>query len=103
MKDVILPPNDSEGIKSSWHLFVIRVKPKDKRNKLIDYLKKNGIGVNFHYPAVYSHPYYRQHGYKTTDLKNMRVYNNTCLTIPCFSALTEKEIRYVAEKIKKFF
>lgn len=103
VEDVILPQEDMKDIKSSWHLFVIRVKNKNKRNKMMDYLKKNGIGTNFHYPAVYLHPYYRRHGYKMINLKNMGVYNNTCLTIPCFQTLKEKEVRYVAEKIKSFF
>lgn len=101
-EDIILP-KEAAGAKSGWHLYVIRLKDAVKRSFLTDYLKNHGIGINYHYPAVYSHPYYRTHGYKKVNLKNMSLYHKSCLTIPCHATLTEKEVKYISDKIKNFF
>ncbi len=101
-KDIILPivqPN----IISAWHLYVIRVVDPKKRDALAAYLKKNNVGVNFHFPAVYSQPYYRKHGYKNVHLKNMDLYHRSCITLPLYPSLTKKEVQYIARTIENFF
>ena len=60
------------------------------------------IGINFHYPAVYSHPYYRKNGYKKTRLVNTEEYCNTCITLPLFPDLQKNEINYIIEQIKEW-
>ena len=47
VKEVILPVVLPE-VYSGWHLYVIRVADSKKRDGLVAYLKKQGIGVNFH-------------------------------------------------------
>ncbi len=102
LAEIILPVELPDNY-SSWHLYIIRTKDLSQRNGLREFLKQNGIGVNFHYPAVYRHPYYREHGYKKTTLSNMEVYHHSCITLPCYPDLTAKEVRYVARKIKEYF
>ena len=102
VQDIVLPkelPNNYSG----WHIYVIRIKKESGRNRLMAHLKKNNIGVNFHYPAVYSHPYYRKTGYKNLKLKNMEEYHKTCITIPCHTKLAKSDIQYIADKIKEYF
>lgn len=99
-EEILLPQPTEE---SSWHLYVIRVKNKKLRLPLMSYLKKQGIATNFHYPAVYGHPYYRVHGYKNFTLKNMEEYQATCVTIPCYVGLTHAQVKYIAREIKNFF
>jgi len=67
------------------------------------YLKNNGIGVNFHYPAVYSHPFYKNADYRNTKLKNMEIYYNSCITLPCYPQLTKKDIELIGKLIIYFF
>ena len=102
LKDVITPCI-VKGIVSANHLFIIRTKDSAKRDALANFLKQNGIGVNFHYPAVYSHPYYRQNGYKDLVLKNMDIYHSSCVTLPIYVALKKEQIKFVCDKIKEFF
>ena len=100
--NVVLPVElqDSE---SSWHLFVLRVvHPKD-RLPLYVYLQKAGIGVNFHYPPVYSHSYYRQHGFKSITLPETERYAKTALTLPLYPDLKKKEIMFICAKIRDYF
>jgi len=99
----ISTPSTSPNTASSNHLFVIRTKDPAKRDPLANFLKQNGIGVNFHYPAVYSHPYYRKNGYQKIVLRNAGLYHNSCITLPLFVTLTKSQIKYVCNKIKEFF
>src|SRR3989338_1978824 len=81
LPEVILPL-ELRGNFSSWHIYVIRVKHPKDRDRLASHLKSTGIGVNFHYPAVYSHPFYRRHGYRSPKFANMDLYHRSCLTLP---------------------
>lgn len=90
-------------MKSSCHLFVIRVKNKSDRLPLYKFLLKNDIGVNFHYPCVYLHPYYQRIGYGKIKLPEAEKYNDTCITLPLYTDLTKKDIRFICEKIKEYF
>ena len=99
LKDIILPKELSHCY-SGWHIYVIRVKNKRLRAPLYNHLLQSGIGVNFHYPAVYSHPYYRKIGYQSVKLENMENYHNSCITLPCYPLLQKSEIRYIIKAIK---
>ena len=99
----ISTPSISKGVVSSNHLFVIRTKDPVKRDPLANFLKQTGIGVNFHYPAVYSHPHYRKNGYHKLALKNADIYHNSCITLPLYVNLKQKDVCYICTKIKQFF
>ena len=102
VKEIVLPAELSANY-SAWHIYVIRTKTSTIRNSLVKYLKNNGIGVNFHYPAVYSHPYYGNNGFKNIYLKNEESYHNTCITLPLHTGLKQKDIRYISDQIKNFY
>lgn len=99
----ITTPEINDGSVPSNHLFVILTKDLAKRDPLANFLKQNGIGVNFHYPTVYSHPYYRENGYRNVALKNADLYHASCITLPLYVNLTKNQIKYVCNKIKEFF
>ena len=102
VKEIILP-KESQNISSGWHIYVVRIKRKEDRLPLYKYLLEKGVGINFHYPAVYSHPYYQKIGYGKVRLNNMEEYSGSCLTLPCYAKLKYSEIKYIADLIKKFF
>lgn len=96
-------PETTDDAYSSWHLYMIRTSDPEERDGLRDFLRDKGIGVNFHYPAVYKHPYYQQIGYKDTKLPNMEVYHDSCITIPLHTHLTSEELNYISDSIKDYF
>lgn len=102
IKDIILPIEFAHNY-SGWHIYIIRTERRKDRDGLMGYLKDNGVGVNFHYPAVYAHPYYQSIGYKNVRLANEEKYQNFCITLPCHTKLTRNDIRYIARLIKNFF
>ncbi len=102
IKEIILPI-ESENVLSGWHVYVIRTVKEKDRFPLYNFLKEKGIGVNFHYPAVYSHPYYRKNGYAKTKLKNTDLYHKTAITLPIHPLLSDKDINFIAKTLKDFF
>lgn len=99
----ITTPEIADSSAPSNHLFVILTRDPTKRDPLANFLKQSGIGVNFHYPTVYSHPYYRKNGYKNLSLKNADLYHSSCITLPLYVNLTRNQIKYVCNKTKEFF
>ena len=101
-ENIILPIETSDS-KSAWHIYVIRVKNKKDRLPLMNFLKEKEIGINFHYPAVYSHPYYRKNDYSKTKLKEADLYHATAITLPLFGTLAREEVKYVTDCVKEYF
>lgn len=100
--DIQLPVELREA-RSSWHIYVIRVKDCAQRLPLIKHLRQEGIGVNIHYPAVYKHPYYQKHGYRSMTLTEADAYHESCITLPLHGMLTRKDVAFICDKIKTFF
>ncbi|MEK7462338.1 MAG: DegT/DnrJ/EryC1/StrS family aminotransferase [Patescibacteria group bacterium] len=91
------------SVESGWHIYVIRVKDPADRIPLYRHLIENGVGANFHYPAVYSHPYYRSHGYESVSLEQMDIYDKTSITLPCHVHLTREDIDLIVDKVELYF
>jgi len=100
LNDIVLP-QELNNVRSAWHIYVIRTRNINAREELAAHLKSKGIGVNFHYPAVYSHPHYRDIGYKNMKLKNEEGYQNSCITLPCYPRLTKRQVQYTGKQIRE--
>lgn len=99
----IISPSESTNSRSAWHIYVIRTKNPETRDSLVKYLKNNGIEVSFHYPAVYSHPFYQKLGYQNTNLPNENIYHKSCITLPLHTHLKKNDIKLIYSLIKKFY
>lgn len=83
-----------------FHLFVIRT---TKRDELQKYLNEHRIGTLIHYPI----PPYLQKAYKSLKIKKgdfpiAEEISDTCLSLPIWPGMTENNVLYISEKIKKF-
>ena len=99
----IILPEVTEGAQSAHHLYVIRVRSAKDRMPLYHYLQKHDIGTMFHYTPVYSHPYYRKHGYAKVHLSVTDEYQKTAFSIPLFVDLTKTDVLRIAKTIKEYF
>ncbi|MFH0804167.1 MAG: UDP-4-amino-4,6-dideoxy-N-acetyl-beta-L-altrosamine transaminase [Candidatus Zambryskibacteria bacterium] len=99
-KEIILPVNNPD---SANHIYIIRTKKITDRLPLYNFLRNAGVGVNFHYPAVYSHPYYQKIGYAGLKLPMEEAYQNSCVTLPCFPGLSRALIKRIAKSINSFY
>ena len=85
---------------SSFPLFNVLVK---KRDKLRLYLKKKNIPTNIYYPLSLND----QKIFKNLNMKN-KMFNSkklakTIISLPFHLSLKDKEIKYIAENINKFY
>lgn len=94
-------PSQMEGTRSAYHLYVIRVDKKIRR-ELFEYLRACNIGVNVHYIPVYTFPYYREHGYMNVKCANAEELYSSIISLPIFYDLTDAEQDYVIDKIISF-
>ncbi len=102
-----LPINFQEinkDIKSSYHLFIIRLdlkKIKLNKNKIYNNLIKNGINVNIHYIPIYKHSFFQKLGFSKTYCHNAEIYFKQTITIPLYFSLTIAQIDKIIKILKK--
>lgn len=86
-------PKVRENSTTVWHQFVIR---SNKREALIKYLDRNGIGSIVHYPIpphlseAYAYLGYHKGSYPITEM-----YADEVLSIPLYNGMTEEEMEKV--------
>lgn len=97
---IIIPkmPTDSSHV---FHLYVIRYK---KRDNLAKYLNSKGISTGLHYPVpIHLQKAYNQLGYKKGDFPIAEKLASEILSLPMYPELTNSQIEYIGEQIKRFF
>ena len=92
----VLVPKQEQGCNNSWHLYVVQIVNKE-RKEVFDALRKKNIGVNVHYIPVYKHPYYQENGYEKVCCKNAEQYYERAISLPMYPLLTDKEQDYVIQ------
>ena len=102
LKNFIILPIKKFDIQSAWHLFIIHInfnKLLINREKFFQILYKRGIITQIHYIPIYKHPIYKN--LKNFLFENSERYFKTCLSIPIYPILKDKQVKYIAGVIKK--
>jgi len=86
---------------SSNHLIIILV-PKNLRNKLFSYLRRNMIFTNIHYIPIFYHPFYFKKKFYLVN-QNAIEYYNRALSIPCYYELKISDQKKIVNLLKTFF
>ena len=101
--DIILPTQKNIGKQKDhvWHLFVIRT---SDRNLLQGYLQEQGVQTLIHYPIPpHLQNAYKNLGYKKGDLPIAEEIAETCLSLPMWPGLKQREIEYISNVIGLYF
>lgn len=84
-----------------YHLYIIQVQ---KRDELLRYLNAAGIEAKVHYPIPLHLQECSKHlGYKLGDFPVAEEQAKNILTLPAHQHLTDKQIHYMVDMIKKFY
>lgn len=92
-----------------YHLYVIKLtleNLKVDRDTIFEALKKEGLGVNVHYPVIYLHPYYQKLGYKKGLCPNAERIYEQIVTLPVFPGMNNQDVKdviYIVNKIINFY
>jgi len=102
LDELVLPPRGGSEVEPVYHLYVIRLKHRDKLKK---WLEENGVGCSIHYVLpIHLQPIYKElYGFEGGEYPKSEELCRTCLSIPMHPHLTLDEIRYVSERIHEFF
>lgn len=101
-REILFTPKEREGTRHVYHQYTIRV-PK-YRDNLRQYLSENGVGTEVYYPLpLHLQKCFSSLGYKEGSLPNTEKASQQVLSLPIFPGLTQEEIVYVVDKIRKFF
>ncbi len=98
--DIILPTTET-GSTNVYHVYPIRTR---KRNALQKYLESQTIKTLIHYPipphlqTAYKHLNYKKGAFPIAE--NLA---ETSLSLPIYPEMTEGQIQYVIDMIKRFF
>lgn len=97
-------PHVLNGNRSTYHLYVIRLKDqkiKLSHKQIFKKLIEKGIKVNLHYYPVHLQPFYRNLGFKENMFPVSENYAKQAISIPIFPGLKESEQLFVIEEISK--
>ena len=99
-KSNIVTPKEEEYAKHVYHLYVIRIKERDKLQK---HLKEKGISTGVHYPiALPNLSAYKYLGHKPSDFPIASQYQDEILSLPMYPEIGADQIRYIADCIGSF-
>ena len=101
MSEFVRIPKRRAGVKHVYHLYVIRVKQRDR---LLRYLHQHGIEAKIHYPI----PIHLQRaaaylGYKEGNFPECEDDCKNIISLPGHQHLTIEEIDYIIEHIRSFY
>lgn len=101
MVDYISIPPRRSNVKQVYHTYVIQAKD---RNKLLAYLAENGIEAKVHYPLpIHLQQASKYLGYREGDFSVCEAQAKSIITLPVHQHLTENQIAYVIDTIRKFY
>ena len=97
----VILPAERPYVKSSWHLYYIRLKDTAKRKQIFEELRECEIGVQVHYIPLHLHPYYKnKFGFQKKDFPVAEQYYSSALSLPIFPRMTDREIEKVINSLR---
>lgn len=85
---------------TNWQSFPINILTSQNSRHLVRYLFNNGVFSKRGVMNSHEEPPYIEQGWK---LKNSEYLLNKTVLLPMYNGLTKKDIKYVCEKVGKFF
>ncbi|MBI2542881.1 MAG: DegT/DnrJ/EryC1/StrS family aminotransferase [Candidatus Aenigmarchaeota archaeon] len=96
-------PVEKPNVKSSWHMFVPKVKNRDG---LIEHLGNNGISAGVHYLPVHMHPYFegliKEGRINRPDTPVTDTVWKNIITLPLFPGLADAELEKIVASVREF-
>ena len=90
----LITPAQHPDTLSSWHLYVVRIDPKQTpvtRLALYEGLRQRQIFPQVHYIPVHMQPWYQSMGFKPGDFPESEHYYSGALSLPMYYGLTDSE------------
>jgi dTDP-4-amino-4,6-dideoxygalactose transaminase len=96
--EIVIPFDNTH--ETAAHLMPVLLPKKMNRQETMNYLRDEGIQSSIHYPPVHQFTYYQER-YPTVQLPKTEAFCNRELTLPLHPSLTENDVKYVVESLRK--
>lgn len=93
-------PTEPKGFKCSYYLYTVRLKnaSRAKRDKLVEELKKKGIGAFVYYVSpIHLMPFYRRFGKRRLPVTEKA--SDQVFSLPVHPGVTEEQIDYIGKTV----
>ncbi len=98
--DLQLPPVP-DGSAPVWHLYVVRT---SRRDELLEFLRRRGIGAGLHYPEPpHLSAAYAGLGYGRGSFPITEALASELVSLPIFPGMMEAQLEIVADAVSAFF
>ncbi len=96
------PHIGSTTTRTSWFVYVVRIKPPAHRDEVMHKLAEEGIPSRPYFTAIHLQPFYRDRfGYKRGDFPITEKLGDVFLALPFSSVMTEEQVEYVCNNLRK--
>ena len=102
-KEYIKLPVIPADCEHNAHMFYIKTKNLEERQRLIAFLKETEINAVFHYIPLHSAPAGRKYGSFWGEDKYTTLESEKLLRLPLYYKLNEKDIVFIVEQIERFY
>tara|TARA_B100001109_G_C18852223_1_gene469857 strand:+ start:1139 stop:2353 length:1215 start_codon:yes stop_codon:yes gene_type:complete len=99
----IIPKSIEKFRESSYHLYLLRIKNIDenKRDLIINYISKKGVGVNVHYIPMPMLTLFKKNKYDIKEFNNTyNLYKNE-ITLPVYNNLKPNELKIICDVVSE--
>ena len=98
-------PYVSPSVKMSWFVYVVRLDDYytlEDRERVLEELKKRGIGCSNYFPPIHLQPFYRKmFGYEEGDFPVTEKVSESTIALPFYNNLRKEEIDYVCQRLEE--
>lgn len=96
-----LPPLDTESEKGSCHLFALRVKGinEKQRDRMIDLISETGVSVNVHFQPLPLLTVFKERGYRINDFPIAYDSYAREVSLPIYPELDRLKIEYIVKSV----
>lgn len=85
------------------HIFYLVCSNLIQREKLINYLKENGVQAIFHYLGLHSSPFFLKTNSDSDQIINAKKFSDCLLRLPLYVELSDEKINYISRLVINFF
>ena len=90
---------------SAYHLYPVMVKLsalRVDRDRIMNAIQAEGIGLGVHFRSVAEQPYYREkYSYRTGNLPKAEIADQSLISLPLFPGLSDRDLEEVIGAVKK--
>lgn len=99
-RGAIILPCVSPKSEMNWHIYAFRMADTERRDPVLEELKRRRIGATFHFVPLHSSPYAREHwGYRPEDLPVTERVAASLVRLPIYPDLSPSEQDYIIESL----